>query len=199
MADHMLDQFARSLASTTASRRGAIHVLVGGVFTAALSHLQQGEASAACRDAGKPCKKGPQCCSGSCKGKRGKKTCRGQSISAPPPVESPPPPAGSAAPPEPPPPPPTSPPPPTCPNGQRLCPEGVCRPVNECCTVEKQCNGGCIPVEECCGGCPGGQTCCPSPRIGICVDLQNDPLNCGICTLQCPNPIPGSCANGQCV
>jgi hypothetical protein len=97
---------------------------------------------------------------------------------------------------------PTSPPPiqPTpCQGGERLCPEGICVPVEECCLQEKACNGGCIPVEECCGGCATGQTCCPSPRIGICVDLQNDPFNCGICTRQCPNLSPGSCVNGQCV
>ena len=93
----------------------------------------------------------------------------------------------------------SSPPPSVCPSGQRLCPEGVCLPVNQCCPQEKACGGSCIPVEQCCGGCPSGQTCCPSPRIGVCVDLQNDPLNCGICTRQCPQVTTGSCVNGNCV
>jgi hypothetical protein len=88
-------------------------------------------------------------------------------------------------------------PPTSCPSGQRLCPEGICLPVDECCLQEKACSGGCIPVEECCGGCATGQTCCPSPRIGICVDLENDPFNCGICTRLCPTG--NSCQSGECV
>lgn len=95
-------------------------------------------------------------------------------------------------------PPPVSPPtPPDCPAGQRLCPEGICLPVDQCCLQEKACNGGCIPVEDCCGGCPTGQTCCPSPRIGICADLQNDPFNCGICQRICPTG--NGCSAGNCV
>ena len=85
-----------------------------------------------------------------------------------------------------------------CPDGQCLCPEGICVGEGECCLLEKACNGGCIPVEQCCGGCPG-ETCCPAPRFGICVDLQTNPLHCGECNLQCANPNPGHCVDGQCV
>jgi hypothetical protein len=96
--------------------------------------------------------------------------------------------------------PPSPPAPISCPSGQRLCPEGICLPGDQCCLQEKACGGVCIPVEECCTegerDCPTGQTCCPSPRIGLCVDLQNDPLNCGICTLICPTG--NTCEAGEC-
>ena len=154
------------------TRRVALRAAAGSTLAALLTRLGPGQAAAACRRARRPCRRNAQCCSGACRRRKGKKTCRGN---------------GSSPPPS----------PPDCPAGERLCPEGVCRPVAECCTVEKACNGGCIPVEECCGGCATGETCCPSPRFGICVDLENDPLNCGICTLICPTG--NTCESGECV
>ena len=85
----------------------------------------------------------------------------------------------------------------SCGSGRRFCPEGLCILQHECCPQEKPCNGGCIPVEECCGGCPTGQTCCQSPRVGVCVDLQNDPFNCGLCSRVCPTG--NHCVAGRCV
>ena len=90
-----------------------------------------------------------------------------------------------------------------CPSGERFCPlagalQGVCLPQDQCCPGEKACNGQCIPVEQCCGGCPTGQTCCPSPRIGVCADLQNDLANCGQCGLLCPT-VGHTCVAGRCV
>lgn len=67
-----------------------------------------------------------------------------------------------------------------CPNGQ------------ECGT-----GGQCAEACDASGNCGGGLACC-SP---ICVDLANDPLNCGGCGKTCDtnNSIGASCSSGVCM
>ena len=69
------DALARRLAPTT-SRRDALRLLTVGALGLLAGLPGRGAAAAACLKDGKECKRGGQCCSGRCAGKRGKKTCR---------------------------------------------------------------------------------------------------------------------------
>ena len=87
----------------------------------------------------------------------------------------------------------------------RKCVDGFVDPNNcgQCgnvCPAGQECAGGsCQPP---CGPCEErvGQTCVPKEGEGncngACVDLQNDPNNCGSCGNVCPNS--GSCQDGEC-
>lgn len=74
MDGHHFDRWTRSLAARS-SRRRILAMLLGGVA------LWQGEddgvAGPGCKNVGKPCQKKKDCCSGICKGKRGRKKCKG--------------------------------------------------------------------------------------------------------------------------
>lgn len=68
------DHWIRTL-STISSRRQVVRALILGAITA---RFTTGEATAGpgCKNVGKKCKKTKECCSGICKGKKGKKTCK---------------------------------------------------------------------------------------------------------------------------
>jgi poly(3-hydroxybutyrate) depolymerase len=73
-----------------------------------------------------------------------------------------------------------------CGGCQNVCPTGVSCKSGTCnCPIAGQSasNGMC---------CPGGQTACN----GSCIEVKNDPNNCGSCDTQCPS---GSCVSGICV
>ena len=77
MDGRRFDAVAKVMAAT--SRRGALRALAGGALAGALGLVAPGHAGAkhfGCRDVGKPCSRGGQCCSGRCKGPKGKETCR---------------------------------------------------------------------------------------------------------------------------
>jgi hypothetical protein len=68
------DRWTKALARA-GSRRAALRTFAAG-GVAALVRLGLVEVAAACLKNGKKCKKSKQCCSGKCKGKKGKKKCR---------------------------------------------------------------------------------------------------------------------------
>jgi hypothetical protein len=73
-----VDALARRFA-TFRSRRGLLGALAALAAPAAAAPVGK----AACRNPGRPCNRGGQCCSGLCAGKKGKRRCRtspGQSI-----------------------------------------------------------------------------------------------------------------------
>jgi hypothetical protein len=116
-----------------------------------------------------------------------------------------------------------------CPSGQSCCDpatnfccpnpgESCCNPATKfccpsqqtpCCSAET--NLCCAPGELCCDPgnlcCPAGNICCgggccPHQCCGgdTCTNLETDPLNCGLCTLVCPEPAnsTSTCVNGKC-
>jgi hypothetical protein len=68
------DLLVQSLAIARPRRR-LTHAILGGVLGIALGPAATG-AGPGCTNVGKPCKKPGDCCSGKCKGKQDKKTCR---------------------------------------------------------------------------------------------------------------------------
>ena len=66
------DAIARTLGTT---RRSTLHLLAGGALGGLLALLGHGEATAACRQVGKPCTRSGQCCTGA-RCKRGKCRCK---------------------------------------------------------------------------------------------------------------------------
>ena len=79
-----------------------------------------------------------------------------------------------------------------CANGQRCYDQHCCTPVGACPA------GFCGAVDTGCGEtltcqCGAGLDCCNEQ----CVDLENDPNNCGNCGLRCPTG--DICINGACV
>jgi hypothetical protein len=79
--DRSFDTLARLIGATT--RRAAVTALAAGALGLVLG-LRDAEAGAAgCLNPGRSCSRGKQCCSGLCKGPKGRKRCRtapGQSI-----------------------------------------------------------------------------------------------------------------------
>jgi hypothetical protein len=68
------DLLARTLAMASSRRQALSALLLGGV---ALTHgAGESEAGPGCKNVGKKCKKKKDCCSGICKGKKGKKKCK---------------------------------------------------------------------------------------------------------------------------
>jgi hypothetical protein len=74
MDGHGFDHLARRLGQAV-GRRGALRLLAGAL-AAGLAAGDADDAGAACQKPGKPCKRGRQCCSGVCTGKKGKRRCR---------------------------------------------------------------------------------------------------------------------------
>jgi hypothetical protein len=75
MGDQRFDSLARHLASGT-SRRRALRALAAGTLGLLGGMLGNRAVAKACLREGKDCKRGSQCCSGSCQGKKGKQKCR---------------------------------------------------------------------------------------------------------------------------
>ncbi len=73
---------------------------------------------------------------------------------------------------------------PLCLSGETCC-TSLNRETFECCTSGEVCLNGA------CSSCPSGLTACS----GVCVNLQNDPNNCGGCRQTC---IGGTCVAGAC-
>jgi hypothetical protein len=67
------DRWTRAL-SAMPSRRQTFAVLLGGV--ALLRETDDSSAGSGCKNVGAKCKKKKDCCSGVCKGKKGKKKCK---------------------------------------------------------------------------------------------------------------------------
>ncbi len=70
-----LDSLVRRLAETT-TRRHALRTLAAGALGLLGGTPGGAWAAEGCLSEGKPCERGKQCCSGLCKGKKGKKACR---------------------------------------------------------------------------------------------------------------------------
>lgn len=76
------DAMAKARIAGSASRRGALRLLAGGALGLARQRLSRSGAAAqedeavGCLHFGRPCRRPGQCCSGVCRGKRGKETCR---------------------------------------------------------------------------------------------------------------------------
>lgn len=68
----------RSLATVARSRRAALKLLAAALGGGALTRFELAEVAAGtCRQVGDGCRRRRQCCSGRCRGMKGKKTCRG--------------------------------------------------------------------------------------------------------------------------
>ena len=95
----------------------------------------------------------------------------------------------------------------TCGAGQFCC-GGTCtdesvdscgQGCNTCGDDQLCCNNACVDQgAEFCGGCMSGcgSTCCAEDHDGTCVNLQNDPTNCGGCGVNCAPT--DTCSNGMC-
>lgn len=80
MNQRTFDQWSRILATESLSRRGGLKLAAGGALASLLAGagLSGRVAEAAsCLRVDRPCRQARQCCSGICRGKKGKQTCRG--------------------------------------------------------------------------------------------------------------------------
>ena len=78
MDDRRFDDLTRSV-TRELSRRNFLRLLTGGAVGGLLTVFGAPRAEAThfnCTDVGKACTRSRQCCSGSCRGPQGKKTCR---------------------------------------------------------------------------------------------------------------------------
>jgi len=90
MDDRLFDALTKSMVSTVSRRWMLRSVATGAVATALVSgfaRLQPRESAAqeafahfGCRHVGKPCKRARQCCSGLCRGPKGRQTCRQHNV-----------------------------------------------------------------------------------------------------------------------
>lgn len=76
MDQHRFDALLMRLTKEPRSRRLALRLVVSTVLAGALAGGGARLAAAACKQNGRPCDGGNQCCSGVCRGKRGRKKCR---------------------------------------------------------------------------------------------------------------------------
>lgn len=79
MDSERFDDFIRAFAMSP-SRRTILRSLGGGVSAALIGTLGYRQAAAACKKDGKKCDKDKDCCSGTCKGKKGKRKCRSEPL-----------------------------------------------------------------------------------------------------------------------
>ena len=79
MDGHGFDLLTKRLALLTTRRQG-FRTVLAGAGVAGLLGLETEDAAAACGGAGKRCKKGNQCCSGICQGKKPKKGKKDRSV-----------------------------------------------------------------------------------------------------------------------
>jgi hypothetical protein len=84
--------------------------------------------------------------------------------------------------------------------GKKCCPEGAkCKQGKcKCKSGREKCGKKCCPEGEVCTdgkcgpGCGSGETSCDD----VCVDVDNDELNCGFCGNACDQT--AACVNGEC-
>lgn len=79
MDQHRFDALITTLATEPRSRRGALRLIASAALAGLLAHAGIGAPAAeaaACKQNGRPCRNGNQCCSGLCTGKRDRKKCR---------------------------------------------------------------------------------------------------------------------------
>ncbi|MDQ3779874.1 MAG: hypothetical protein M3354_04905 [Chloroflexota bacterium] len=76
MDDSRFDNLVKALTSESRSRRGVLRGLAAGLLGIGLSTLGSGARAAACKQNGRRCRNGNQCCSGLCTGKKDRKKCR---------------------------------------------------------------------------------------------------------------------------
>jgi hypothetical protein len=77
------DTLARSLTDVPSSRRELLWGVAGiafGTLAVATGTTEAGAALVSCVPVGKRCKRSGQCCSGRCRGPKGKKTCRAHDV-----------------------------------------------------------------------------------------------------------------------
>jgi hypothetical protein len=75
MNSNRLDDFARNVGRRGLNRRAVLAATAASALVGAFGR-REAMAGVGCRDVGKACRRGEECCSGLCKGKRGKRTCR---------------------------------------------------------------------------------------------------------------------------
>jgi len=80
MDRQQFDDLTVEMADAPRSRRRALRLVAATAFAGLLARpglRLRTVAAAGCRTVAKPCRRARQCCSGICRGRRGKKTCRG--------------------------------------------------------------------------------------------------------------------------
>jgi hypothetical protein len=77
------DDLTKIIAAGATTRRRAIKLLAGTVLGGALARVRLGPGTAGaagCRRVGEGCRSAAKCCSGVCRGPKGKKTCRAHGV-----------------------------------------------------------------------------------------------------------------------
>ena len=77
------DTLTRSVTGAATSRRRLLTAAAGSALATLAAALGVADAGAfhfGCRHVGKPCTRSGQCCSGRCRGPKGKKTCRAHDV-----------------------------------------------------------------------------------------------------------------------
>lgn len=156
MDGRRFDALARSFAAESASRRTAFRALAGAAVGGLLTRLGEEDAAAACRPAGKKCKRGAQCCTRSCT-RRGTCACKpaGKACGGP----------GECC---------TG----LCEDGACACPSDRVRCGGKCCAANQQCTDGRCVTEL------GPAVACPA--CGSCEACDEGTGECGVaCTDPC--------------
>ncbi len=190
MESQTFDALSRWIASRSQSRRTTLSLIAAGLLGVASSRFSDtsGEAAAGgCRAAGRRCRRGRQCCSGRCIGRKDRKRCRGWAKPGAQPRPTPSPPV-----------------PGICQQGESLCRDGSAAACGDGCSCFQAVSGVGF-----CGRFRRGAVCqqdadCVAlglPENAICA--RSDGPNCEIetatlCAVPCPAmepvdpaPIPG--------
>ena len=83
MNNHGFDELIKEFGKESRSRRAALKLLAGGALAALIRQAGSGArlaGAAGCRKVGAGCRRAAQCCSGICRGPKGKKTCRAHGV-----------------------------------------------------------------------------------------------------------------------
>ena len=84
MNNHGFDELIKDFGKQSRSRRAALKLLAGGALAALVGWAGPGArlvaGAAGCRKVGAGCRRAAQCCSGICRGPKGKKTCRAHGV-----------------------------------------------------------------------------------------------------------------------
>jgi hypothetical protein len=79
MSKMMIDDVTRVFRRFGVARRTLFAAAVGGAFGAVTGHRRVA-AGVGCRNVGKACRRGEECCSGVCRGPKGKRSCRAHHV-----------------------------------------------------------------------------------------------------------------------